>query len=143
MSTPGLGARLLHGIDDDITVYEPKDPGDALQDLIEARDQEATTEATTKLPVLAAADADAWVTALLEFLTALDAGALGTCLETVRRGISAATNLQVALEDMENADTEDTAFDIDEFRRQASEQLAAVVDRFAAMAATGRADLQQ
>jgi hypothetical protein len=107
------------------------DDGAALQDLIEACDEESTRVESVALPALAAADAGALFTAALHLAVAVEAGSISRALEATHRARSAAANLAAALEGIENGgDDEDLAFDLLDFQRRIARQLDTAVAAF-------------
>ncbi|MFE3195942.1 hypothetical protein ACFXHA_43570 [Nocardia sp. NPDC059240] len=122
MSTPGPGARLLRGI-----------PNDDTQDPAEDRAARPVADISA-VPGSAATDAACWATALLDFLTAVDAGSIDDCFAAAYLGRTAADALITAVEDLDNAGAgtrADSAL-LTEFRQQVGVHLAAAVERFAA-----------
>ena len=130
MSTPGSGAPLPHRL----PPHHPR------QDPARHHTAPSPEPEIADVPVLAAADAAIWATALLDFLTAVDAGSIDDCFTAAYLGRNAADALITAVEDLDNAGAgthQDSAL-LTEFRQQVGEQLTAVVDRFAATAVVSR-----
>ncbi|MEV6281037.1 hypothetical protein [Nocardia sp. NPDC051832] len=85
-----------------LTAPEAPDPGEQLQNLIEARDAEQTAR---ELPILAAGDLSALGAALLRLLSGLRS--TGTALESAQKAAHAAHQLGTALEGLEEQAVDD------------------------------------
>ena len=91
----------------------------------------APATGSSELVTLAATDTGDLVTAVLDLVTAIEAGSLDNARTAASAAGDAVARLTTALDDIDHEPTdEDTAHAIHQFRRAAAEHIDAVVDRY-------------